>query len=95
MEIKHILSETLHTNLANGGTMEVPLDVEEGSKHYIWTGSAFVKGECLGEPKIGIPIVTYIPNLFHIMEIKEKTGIEPTIFVITGLGIGIAFLNVV
>ena len=95
MEIVHKKTEELHTNLLAGGQLEVLFDAPVGSKHYIWFGDRFVMGECQGDPRIGVPLLRSLPHLFNIMEIKEKTGVEPVIFVNVGLGVGIIFPNVV
>jgi hypothetical protein len=96
LKIVRVTSQDLHANLMAGGQLEFILEAEVGSRHLVWDGNNFVKGEVMGDPKIGIPMSTRIPHLFHLLDAKEKAGdSEPVFYLSNGLGVGIIYPNVV
>lgn len=94
MKISHLKVQDLTTSIALGGQYVKRLEVTLGSRHYIWDGRKFIEGICTQDQAVDVPISTFIPHLFQIASIIEATGVQPELFVVNGVGMGIIFQDI-
>lgn len=94
MKINRCEISDLITSLALGGRYAKRLEVALGSRHFIWDGRIFVEGICTQDGFVDIPLATAIPNLYVVATLIEQTGVQPELFVVNGVGVGIVFKDV-
>jgi len=95
MNVINLKFEDLKRSMITGG-YAYEFTADPNTRHMVWMNKMFVPGIAMGDNKIDIPIDTNVPNLFFLLDMKEKMETDVTIYRVRSIaftGIGIVFHN--